>query len=90
MVSPFFGPEIREDQQKSPPRKITGFAVQKRLETKQNEKTRFSPQISGVMVSHQIWNRSGFSRPDPTGKFQNLRRLTGRSTGFESARLTGF
>ena len=25
----------------------------------------------------QRWNRSGFSRPDPTGKFQNLRRLTG-------------
>ena len=23
------------------------------------------------------WNRSGFSRPDPTGKFQNHRRLTG-------------
>ena len=31
---------------------------------------------------HQIWNRSGFSRPDPTVKFQNHRRLTGRSTGF--------
>ena len=31
------------------------------------------------------WNRSGFSRPDPTGKFQNHRRLTNRSTG----RLTG-
>ena len=31
---------------------------------------------------HQRWNRSGFSRPDPTGKFQNHRRLTGRSTGF--------
>ena len=30
----------------------------------------------------QRWNRSGFSRPDPTGKFQNLCRLTGRSTGF--------
>ena len=26
--------------------------------------------------SHQKWNRSGFSRPDPTGKFQNLRRST--------------
>ena len=34
----------------------------------------------------QRWNRSGFSRPDPTGKFQNHRRLTGRSTG----RSTGF
>ena len=30
----------------------------------------------------QRWNRSGLSRPDPTGKFQNHRRLTGRSTGF--------
>ena len=25
----------------------------------------------------QRWNRSGFSRPDPTGKFQNHRRSTG-------------
>ena len=24
----------------------------------------------------QRWNRSGFSRPDPAGKFQNLRRST--------------
>ena len=30
----------------------------------------------------QRWNRSGFSRPDPTGKFQNLRRSTGFFTGF--------
>ena len=30
----------------------------------------------------QRWNQSGFYRPDPTGKFQNHRRLTGRSTGF--------
>ena len=30
----------------------------------------------------QRWNRSGFSRPDPTGKFQNHRRSTGRSTDF--------
>ena len=40
----------------------------------------------------QRWNRSGFSRPDPTGKFQNHCRLTGRatgrSTGFWSARST--
>ena len=35
---------------------------------------------------HQRWNRSGFSRPDPTGKFQNLRR----STGFLPAQSTGF
>ena len=39
---------------------------------------------------NQRWNRSGFSRPDPTGKFQNHRRLTGRSTGFRPARSTSF
>ena len=33
-------------------RKISGFLVQMRLETKQNEKTRSSPQISGALVSH--------------------------------------
>ena len=42
----------------------------------------------------QKWNRSGFSRPDRTSKFQNLHRLTGRSTsrstGFWPARLTAF
>ena len=38
------------------------------------------------MLPNQRWNRSGFSRLDPTGKFQNLRRLTGWSTGL----LTGF
>ena len=38
----------------------------------------------------QRWNRSGFSRPDPTGKFQNHHRLTGRSIGFWPARSTGF
>ena len=38
----------------------------------------------------QRWNRSGFSRPDPTGNFQNHCRLTGRSTGFWPARSTGF
>ena len=27
-------------------------------------------------TSAHRWNRSGFSRPDPTGKFQNLRRST--------------
>ena len=35
-------------------RKISGFLVQMGLETKENEKQRFSPQISGVMVSHHI------------------------------------
>ena len=34
------------------------------------------------LTPYQRWNRSGFSRPDPTGKFQSHRRLTGRSTGF--------
>ena len=34
----------------------------------------------------QRWNWSGFSRTDPTGKFQNHRR----STGFWPARSTGF
>ena len=38
----------------------------------------------------QRWNRSGFSRPDPIGKFQNHRRSTGRSTGFWPAWSTGF
>ena len=41
-------------------------------------------------ASEQRWNRSGFSRPDPTGKFQNHCRLTGRSTGFWPAQSTGF
>ena len=63
VVSLFFGPEIGEDQKKrslevQPPSKkdlhykITGFSMRIRLETKQNEKTRSSPQISGVLVSH--------------------------------------
>ena len=39
---------------------------------------------------NQKWNRSEFSRPDPTGKFRNHRQLTGRSTGFWPARSTGF
>ena len=38
----------------------------------------------------QRWNRLGFSRADPTGKFHNHRRLTGQSTGFRPARSTGF
>ena len=52
MVSPFFGPEIGEDQKKSLCRKIAGFLVQMRLETKQNKKTRSLTQIREVMVSH--------------------------------------
>ena len=51
-MSSFFGPEIDEDQKKGFRRKSRGFSVQMRLETKQNEKTRSSPQISGVIVSH--------------------------------------
>ena len=51
-MSPFFGPEISEDQKKGLRGKITGFSVQMKLETKVNEKTRSSPQISEVMVSH--------------------------------------
>ena len=42
----------RSRQKKGLRRKISGFLVQTRLETKQNEKTRSSPQIRGVMVSH--------------------------------------
>ena len=30
-----------------------------------------------IWTSDQRWNRSGFSRPNPTGKFQNHCRLTG-------------
>ena len=46
----------------------------------------FAERVSASLRLSQRWNRSGFSRPDPTGKFQNHRRLTDRSTG----RLTGF
>ena len=39
MVSPFFGPEIGENQKKKRlRRKINVFLMQMRLETKQNEK----------------------------------------------------
>ena len=53
-MSPFFGPKIGEDQNKEKGLRleIIEFLVQMGLETKQNEKTRSSPQISGVMVSH--------------------------------------
>ena len=51
MVSPFFGPKIGEDK-KGLRRKTSGFMVQIRLETKQNEKARSSPQINEVMVLH--------------------------------------
>ena len=33
--------------------------------------------VIGVVTTVQKWNRSGFSRPDPTGKFQDHRRSTG-------------
>ena len=52
MVSPFFGPKVREDQKKGLLRKTSEFLVQMRLENKQNEKARFSPQTSGVIVLH--------------------------------------
>ena len=32
--------------------KITGFSVEMRLDTRQIQKTRFSPQLSGVVVLH--------------------------------------
>ena len=49
-------------------------------------------KLSGIITWDPVqrWNRSGFSRPDPTGKFQNHRRLTGRLTGFWPARSTVF
>ena len=39
-------------------------------------------KVARVNAAYQRWNRSGFSRPNPTGKFHNHRRLTDRSTGF--------
>ena len=49
----FFCPKISKDQKKKRfPRKTSGFLVQMKLETKQNEKARSSPQTSGVMVLH--------------------------------------
>ena len=33
-------------------------------------------RAQGHKGARQRWNRLGFSRPDPTGKFQNHRRLT--------------
>ena len=64
-MSLFFGPEIGKDQKKGLRRKVTGFSVQMRLETKQNEKIRSSPQISGVMVLHHNMVSPGVSRPSP-------------------------
>ena len=52
VVSPFFGPKIDEDQKKGLCRKTSGVLVKMRLATKQNEKARSAPQISGVMVVH--------------------------------------
>ena len=50
---PFLGPNIGENKEKKGLRaKISGFLLQMRLETKVNEKTRSSPQPSGVMVSY--------------------------------------
>ena len=65
-MSPFFGPKIGENQKKGLRCKISGFLVQMGLETKQNEKTRSSSQISGVMISHQKWRHSKWCHPEPT------------------------
>ena len=48
----FFGPKIGEDQKKDLRRKTSWLLVHMTMETKQNEKARSSPQISGVMVLH--------------------------------------
>ena len=39
-------------------------------------------RIMKIGSAGQRWNRSGFFRPDPNGKFQNLRQSTCRWTGF--------
>ena len=65
-MSPFFGPKIGEDQKKYKKglrRKISGFLVHIGQDTKQNEKARSSPQISGVMVSHHNMVSPGAGRP---------------------------
>ena len=52
--------------------------------------------FSNVAVSYftrwLVYTRDGTGQDffDPTSKFQNHRRLTGRSTGFRPARSTGF
>ena len=76
MVSPFFGPQIGEEGLR---RNITGFSAQMRWETKQTKRTRSSPQISGVLVSHRmVLGRAAplatpikrnLSLPSPTGSF---------------------
>ena len=63
--APFFGPKTGEDQKKGLYREISGFSVQMRLETKQNEKTSSSPQISGVTVSHHNMVSPGVDCPPP-------------------------
>ena len=65
-MAPFFGPKIGETKKKKGLRcKMIGFSVQKYVKTKKKKKKkvfaaksvglgkeRYSPQISGVMVSH--------------------------------------
>ena len=51
-VTLFRSKNSRKPKKKGLRRKISGFLVQIRLETKHNEKTRSSPQISGRMVSN--------------------------------------
>ena len=100
---PFFGPNIGEDQEKKDPRgKISGFLLQMRLETKVNEKTRSSPQPSGVMVSYHNMVSPGASRPPPPFSLAmplqkmitrqefdyKLRKFTALMKSFEKARIT--
>ena len=51
-MSSFFGPKTGKAKKQDLRRKITGFSAQMRLETKQNEKTRSSPQSCGDIVLH--------------------------------------
>ena len=77
-MSPFFDPKIGEGQKikhkkKGLRRKINGFLVQMRLETKQNEKTSTPlPQISGVMVSHHDMVSPGADSPPATPRFHSI------------------
>ena len=63
-----FCPKIDDDQKKGLRHKISGFLVRMVLETKENEKAKSSPQISGFMVvSHhfKVSPQNGFTRSCP-------------------------
>ena len=61
-----FRSKNNQDQKKGLRRKISGFSVQMRLDTKQNEKTRSSTQISGVIVSyHMVSHQNDVIRGGP-------------------------